>query len=63
MTRMLDILEDFLEGHGYKYERIDGTVNGAARQECIDRFNGKYTCDAGGNSISVILIGIFYIMK
>ncbi|CAH3190721.1 unnamed protein product, partial [Porites evermanni] len=39
MTRMLDILEDFLEGHGYKYERIDGTVNGAARQECIDRFN------------------------
>ena len=44
MTRMLDIinLEDFLEGHGYKYERIDGTVNGAARQECIDRFNGKY---------------------
>lgn len=42
MTRMLDILEDFLEGHGYKYERIDGTVNGAARQECIDRSNGNY---------------------
>lgn len=41
MTRMLDLLEDFLEGHSYKYERIDGTVNGAARQECIDRFNGK----------------------
>ena len=41
MTRMLDLLEDFLEGHGYKYERIDGTVNGAARQECIDRFNGE----------------------
>ncbi|RMX45752.1 hypothetical protein pdam_00004176 [Pocillopora damicornis] len=33
MTRMLDLLEDFLEGHGYKYERIDGTVNGSARQE------------------------------
>jgi len=41
MTRMLDILEDFCEGHGYKYERIDGSVNGAARQEAIDRFNGK----------------------
>ena len=41
MTRMLDLLEDFLEGHGYKYERIDGTVNGSARQECIDRFNGE----------------------
>lgn len=38
---MLDLLEDFLEGHGYKYERIDGTVNGSARQECIDRFNGE----------------------
>lgn len=38
---MLDLLEDFLEGHSYKYERIDGTVNGTARQECIDRFNGK----------------------
>ena len=41
---MLDLLEDFLEGHGYKYERIDGTVNGSARQECIDRFNGKSSC-------------------
>jgi SNF2 family DNA or RNA helicase len=41
MTRMLDLLEDFLEGQGYKYERIDGSVNGAARQEAIDRFNGK----------------------
>lgn len=40
MTRMLDLLEDFLEGHGYKYERIDGSVNGSARQEAIDRFNG-----------------------
>ena len=41
MTRMLDLLEDFLEGHGYKYERIDGSINGSARQESIDRFNGK----------------------
>ncbi|EGI69818.1 Chromodomain-helicase-DNA-binding protein Mi-2-like protein [Acromyrmex echinatior] len=24
MTKMLDILEDYLEGEGYKYERIDG---------------------------------------
>ncbi|XP_078374198.1 chromodomain-helicase-DNA-binding protein 4-like isoform X2 [Oculina patagonica] len=39
MTRMLDLLEDFLEGHGYKYERIDGTINGSLRQESIDRFN------------------------
>nr|XP_054768903.1 chromodomain-helicase-DNA-binding protein Mi-2 homolog isoform X3 [Lytechinus pictus] len=39
MTRMLDLLEDFLEGEGYKYERIDGGVTGGLRQEAIDRFN------------------------
>lgn len=39
MTKMLDILEDFLEGEGYKYERIDGSITGTLRQEAIDRFN------------------------
>nr|XP_018668322.1 chromodomain-helicase-DNA-binding protein 4 isoform X1 [Ciona intestinalis] len=39
MTRMLDILEDFLEYEGYKYERIDGSITGSIRQESIDRFN------------------------
>ncbi|XP_055907342.1 chromodomain-helicase-DNA-binding protein Mi-2 homolog isoform X2 [Eupeodes corollae] len=39
MTKMLDILEDFLEGEGYKYERIDGGITGSLRQEAIDRFN------------------------
>lgn len=37
MTRMLDVLEDFCEGMGYKYERIDGGITGQARQEAIDR--------------------------
>jgi len=39
MTRVLDILEDFLEGEGYRYERIDGGITGGTRQEAIDRFN------------------------
>jgi len=39
MTRMLDILEDFLEYLGYKYERMDGKTGGSERQEAIDRFN------------------------
>ncbi|XP_023932707.1 chromodomain-helicase-DNA-binding protein Mi-2 homolog [Lingula anatina] len=39
MTKMLDILEDFLECEGYKYERIDGGVTGTLRQDAIDRFN------------------------
>ncbi|MEQ2187527.1 hypothetical protein GOODEAATRI_005632, partial [Goodea atripinnis] len=41
MTKMLDLLEDFLENEGYKYERIDGGVTGNMRQEAIDRFNGQ----------------------
>lgn len=39
MTKMLDILEDFLEGEQYKYERIDGGITGTMRQDAIDRFN------------------------
>ncbi|XP_048729194.2 chromodomain-helicase-DNA-binding protein 5-like isoform X3 [Ostrea edulis] len=39
MTKMLDILEDFLEYEGYKYERIDGGITGSQRQDAIDRFN------------------------
>ncbi|CAG2061894.1 unnamed protein product, partial [Timema podura] len=39
MTKMLDILEDYLDGEGYKYERIDGSITGSLRQEAIDRFN------------------------
>ena len=39
MTRMLDILEDFLEHLGLKFERIDGNVTGPERQQSIDRFN------------------------
>lgn len=41
MTKMLDLLEDFLEFEGYKYERIDGGITGGLRQEAIDRFNGE----------------------
>jgi SNF2 family DNA or RNA helicase len=39
MTKMLDLLEDFMEAEGYRYERIDGGITGALRQEAIDRFN------------------------
>lgn len=39
MTKMLDIMEDFCEYLGYKYERIDGGITGNDRQDAIDRFN------------------------
>uniref|UniRef100_A0AAY4AN55 DNA helicase n=1 Tax=Denticeps clupeoides TaxID=299321 RepID=A0AAY4AN55_9TELE len=44
MTKMLDLLEDFLDSEGYKYERIDGAITGALRQEAIDRFNAPGAC-------------------
>jgi len=41
MTKLLDLLEDFLEGEYYKYERIDGSITGTLRQDAIDRFNAE----------------------
>ena len=42
MTRLLDVLEDFLEYEGYRYERIDGSITGQLRQDAIDRFNSQF---------------------
>lgn len=36
---MLDIIEDFLTGMGYKYRRLDGNVSSLERQKRIDAFN------------------------
>ncbi|CAG7835308.1 unnamed protein product [Allacma fusca] len=41
MTSMLDILEEFLAALGHSYERIDGSILGARRQDSIDRFNAE----------------------
>lgn len=60
MTRMLDILEDYLELSGYKYCRIDGSIPREERQNMIDRFNNdeSYFCfllstRAGGLGINL----------
>lgn len=39
MTRCLDLLQDYLRGRGYPYERIDGSIRGDMRQAAIDRFS------------------------
>lgn len=39
MTKMLDILEDYLHFKKYEYERLDGSIPADVRQERIDRFN------------------------
>ena len=35
MTRMLDILESFLNYHGYRYLRLDGTTKVEQRQVTV----------------------------
>lgn len=41
MTQLLDILNDYLNGIGYKFLRIDGRVPGRDRQRMIDQFNAE----------------------
>lgn len=36
---MLDIVEDFLTGTGYKYQRLDGTMSSLEKQKRIDAYN------------------------
>eukprot|EP01122_Echinamoeba_exundans_P000089 TRINITY_DN10072_c0_g1_i1.p1 TRINITY_DN10072_c0_g1~~TRINITY_DN10072_c0_g1_i1.p1 ORF type:complete len:2057 (+),score=467.34 TRINITY_DN10072_c0_g1_i1:166-6336(+) len=39
MTRMLDVLEAFLNIHGHTYLRLDGAVKVEQRQKMMERFN------------------------
>lgn len=39
MTRMLDILEDYMHYRNYQYCRIDGNTSGEDRENQIDSFN------------------------
>jgi len=39
MTRMLDILEDYMAIKGYLYNRIDGSTKGDDRDAAMDEFN------------------------
>lgn len=36
---MLDVLEDFLNGLGFKFQRLDGTISSLEKQKRIDAFN------------------------
>ena len=39
MTKMLDVLENFLNYHGYKYLRLDGSTSIERRQTLMESFN------------------------
>ncbi|XP_038613641.1 chromodomain-helicase-DNA-binding protein 1-like isoform X1 [Tachyglossus aculeatus] len=38
MTRMLDVLQDYMDYRGYSYERLDGSVRGEERHLAIKNF-------------------------
>jgi chromodomain-helicase-DNA-binding protein 7 len=50
MTRLLDILQDYLTGVGFRFLRIDGSVKGTLRQQLIDQFNAE------GSDIFIFLL-------
>lgn len=41
MTRMLDIIQDYMEYRGYSYERLDGSVRGEERNLAVKNFSSK----------------------
>ena len=41
MTRILDILEDYMHIRGYQYCRIDGNTEYVDREHAIDSFNAE----------------------
>ena len=59
MTRMLDILEDYMVHRQYHYERIDGNIVGNLRQDAIDRFNGKCPCVVE-NTINLLIYLMYW---
>jgi len=61
MSRVLDILEDYLRWKDHEFERIDGGVTGNDRQQAIDRFQNNpdifcfiLTTRAGGVGINLM---------
>jgi len=61
MTRMLDILEDYLTWRNYKYRRLDGNVSAAERMQAMNDFNTDPTIDvfllstrAGGLGVNLV---------
>ena len=41
MTKVLDVLESFLNYHGYTYLRLDGSTKVEQRQVLMERFNAN----------------------
>ena len=62
MTRMLDILQDYLHYRGFAYERLDGSVRGEERYIAVQKFNQEsdtfvflLSTRAGGQVMSSVI--------
>ena len=42
MTRMIDLLEDFMSCRRYRYIRLDGSSRISERRDMVDDFQNKY---------------------
>ena len=47
---MLDIIEDYLDLRGFRFERIDGSITGLKRQRAIDRYQAPLINPSGDHS-------------
>ncbi|OON20498.1 protein, SNF2 family [Opisthorchis viverrini] len=61
MTRMLDIVQDYLTLKGYSYERLDGSVRGEDRVSAVNCFNRSnetflflLSTKAGGQGLNLV---------
>ena len=61
MTRMLDILEDYLAWKGMSFRRLDGTISNDERRQAMDEFNSDKSIDvfllstrAGGLGVNLV---------
>jgi SNF2 family DNA or RNA helicase len=67
MSRLLDIVEDYLAVEQYKYLRLDGSTPGEVRQELVDKFNAPgsdifaflLTTRAGGIGLNLGTVAVF----
>lgn len=64
MVRMLDLISEYADFRGFRYERLDGRVRGNERQKAIDRFETEedsfmflLSTRAGGVGINLTAAG------
>ncbi len=58
MTRMLDIVQDFLTIQKYTFERLDGSVRGSERFEALHRFSASGAQSSESTPAFVFLLSV-----